>query len=152
LLADGVPIVPVVRHPAKCRRRVEWCWCCQAGGPVRAGRACGRHWRRHAYRLLRACKIAAAIIAAAPEAARLVLLGSTRKFTRWPDSHGNGVLRGEAALLASGRHGVMLHPTMIYWRTGREQCATAGQPDPAPAHPAVAGGGQFLVQPIQQPT
>src|ERR1700722_1094466 len=40
-------------------------------------------------------RFAAQLIAAAPEGARLVLLGSTRKFTRWPDAHGNGVLAGE---------------------------------------------------------
>src|SRR6202034_4651371 len=63
---------------------------------------------------------AAAVIAAAPPGARLIFLGSTRKFTRWPDAHGNGVLAGEAALLASGRAGVMLHPTMIYGAQGED--------------------------------
>ena len=52
--------------------------------------------------------------------ARFVFLGSTRKFTRWPDAHGNGVLAGEAAFLASGRSGVMLHPTMIYGAQGED--------------------------------
>ena len=61
-----------------------------------------------------------AVIEAAPPDARLVLLGSTRKFTRWPDAHGNGVLAGEAAFLASGRAGVMLHPTMIYGAQGED--------------------------------
>ena len=63
---------------------------------------------------------AAAVIAAAPPQARLVFLGSTHKFTRWPDDHGNGVLAGEAAFLASRRHGVMLHPTMIYGAQGED--------------------------------
>ena len=56
----------------------------------------------------------------APPQARFVLLGSTRKFTRWPDDHGNGVLAGEAAFLGSGRPGVMLHPTMIYGAQGED--------------------------------
>ena len=60
----------------------------------------------------------ASVLAAAPEAATFVLLGSTRKFTRWPDEHGDGVSAGEAAFLASGRNGVMLHPTMIYGAQG----------------------------------
>ncbi|MDE2334121.1 MAG: NADH-ubiquinone oxidoreductase [Rhodospirillales bacterium] len=55
-----------------------------------------------------------ALLAAAPPAARLVLMGSTRRFTRWPDVHGRGVIAGEVAFLGSGRRGVMLHPTMIY--------------------------------------
>ena len=49
-----------------------------------------------------------------------MLLGSTRKFTRWPDAHGDGVLAGEAACVASGRNGVMLHPTMIYGAQGED--------------------------------
>jgi uncharacterized protein YbjT (DUF2867 family) len=70
-----------------------------------------------------------AVIAAAPPEATLVLLGSTRKFTNWPDEHGNGVKRGEAAFLASGRRGVMLKRLPIV---------------PLP------GGGSALVQPIHQ--
>jgi uncharacterized protein YbjT (DUF2867 family) len=61
---------------------------------------------------------AAAILTAAPRARKFVFLGSTRKFTCWPDAHGSGVLAGEAAFLASGRPGVMLHPTMIYGAQG----------------------------------
>ena len=59
-------------------------------------------------------------VAAAEAAERFVFLGSTRTFTRWPDSHGGGVLAGEAAFRASGRPGVMLHPTMIYGAQGED--------------------------------
>lgn len=90
------------------------------------------------------------VIAAAPEAARLVLLGSTRKFTRWPDAHGNGVLAGEAALLASGRSGVMLHPTMIYGAQGEDNVRRlAALLRRLPVLPLPAGG-RSLVQPIHQ--
>src|SRR3984957_13837396 len=92
----------------------------------------------------------ARIIAAAPSEARLVLLGSTRKFTRWPDEHGNGVLAGEAVLLASGRRGVMLHPTMIYGAQGEDnvrRLATLLRRLPVVPLP---GGGRALVQPIHQ--
>jgi uncharacterized protein YbjT (DUF2867 family) len=44
---------------------------------------------------------APAILAAAPKQAAFVLMGSTRRFSRWPDGHGNGVRAGEAAFLAS---------------------------------------------------
>ena len=92
----------------------------------------------------------ARVIAAAPEAARLVLLGSTRKFTRWPDAHGNGVLAGEAALLASGRSGVMLHPTMIYGAQGEDNVRRlAALMRRLPVLPLPAGG-RSLVQPIHQ--
>ncbi len=93
---------------------------------------------------------AAQLIAAAPEAARLVLLGSTRKFTRWPDAHGNGVLTGEAAFLKSGRAGVMLHPTMIYGALGEDnvrRLAVLIRRLPVLPLPA---GGRSLVQPIHQ--
>ncbi len=92
----------------------------------------------------------AALIAVAPAAARIVLLGSTRKFTRWPDAHGRGVLAGEAAWLASGRNGVMLHPTMIYGATGENNVRRlAALLARLPLVP-LPGGGGALVQPIHQ--
>ena len=93
---------------------------------------------------------APAVLAAAPADARFVFLGSTRKFTRWPDHHGNGVITGEAAFLASGRAGVMLHPTMIYGAEGEnniQRLATLLRYMPIVALPA---GGAALVQPIHQ--
>ena len=117
LLTDGHALVPVVRDLAK------WHATGLAGEPRQADL---RQPDALAAALEGAVRIVscaharhtAAILAAAPPSARLVLLGSTRKFTRWPDAHGNGVLAGEAALLASGRSGVMLHPTMIYGAQG----------------------------------
>jgi uncharacterized protein YbjT (DUF2867 family) len=93
---------------------------------------------------------AARIIAAAPPEARLVLLGSTRRFTRWPDAHGNGVIAGETALLASGRNGVMLHPTMIYGAQGENNVRRlVSLLRRLPVIP-LPGGGRALVQPINQ--
>jgi nucleoside-diphosphate-sugar epimerase len=60
-------------------------------------------------------RFAAAVLGALPPACRrVVLTGSTRKFTRLPDPAADAVRAGEAAFLASGRPGVMLHPSMIY--------------------------------------
>ncbi len=93
---------------------------------------------------------APAVLAAAPADARFVFLGSTRKFTRWPDAHGNGVLAGEAAFLASGRPGVMLHPTMIYGAQGEDNVQRlAALLRRLPIVP-LPGGGTALVQPIHQ--
>jgi nucleoside-diphosphate-sugar epimerase len=93
---------------------------------------------------------AAAVIANAPATARLVLLGSTRKFTRWPDDHGNGVLAGEKAFMASGRAGVMLHPTMIYGADGEDNVRRlAALLRRLPILP-LPGGGRSLVRPIHQ--
>jgi nucleoside-diphosphate-sugar epimerase len=91
-----------------------------------------------------------AVLAAAPAGARLVLLGSTRKFTRWPDAHGDGVLAGERAFLASGRDGVLLHPTMIYGAEGEDNVQRlAALLRRLPLVP-LPGGGRALVQPIHQ--
>jgi uncharacterized protein YbjT (DUF2867 family) len=93
---------------------------------------------------------AGAILAAAPVATKFVFLGSTRKFTRWPDEHGRGVLAGEAAFLASGREGVMLHPTMIYGAEGEDNVQRlAALLARLPVVP-LPGGGRNLVQPIHQ--
>jgi uncharacterized protein YbjT (DUF2867 family) len=149
LLADGIPVVPVVRNPAK--------W--QAAGLLGEIRradlrdpAMLRDALAGATRVVSCAhaRHAAAILAVAPENAMLALLGSTRKFTYWPDAHGNGVLAGEAAWLASGRSGVMLHPTMIYGAQGEnnvQRLATLLRRLPVMPLP---GGGRFLVQPIHQ--
>ena len=90
------------------------------------------------------------LLEAAPAAARLVLLGSTRRYTRWLDAHGEGVLRGETVFLGSGRPGVMLHPTMIYGAEGENNVQRlAALLRKLPLVP-LPGGGQALVQPIHQ--
>jgi nucleoside-diphosphate-sugar epimerase len=90
------------------------------------------------------------VIEATPPRATLVFLGSTRKFTAWPDEHGNGVLSGEAAFLSSGRDGVMLHPTMIYGAAGENNVRRlAALMRRVPILP-LPGGGRSLVQPIHQ--
>jgi uncharacterized protein YbjT (DUF2867 family) len=91
-----------------------------------------------------------ALLAAAPPEARLVQMGSTRRFTRWPDEHARGVAAGEAALLASGRSGVMLHPTMIYGAPREANLRRlAALLRRLPVVP-LPGGGRALVQPIHQ--
>ena len=91
-----------------------------------------------------------AVIDAAPPDARLIFLGSTRKFTHWPDAHGIGVQAGESAFLASGRSGVMLHPTMIYGAQGEDNVQRlAALLRRLPLVP-LPNGGRALVQPIHQ--
>nr|WP_314071322.1 NAD(P)H-binding protein [uncultured Roseococcus sp.] len=91
-----------------------------------------------------------AILAAAPEDATFVFMGSTRRYSRWPDDHGDGVRAGEAAFLASGRSGWMLHPTMIYGAEGENNVQRlAALMRRLPVLP-LPGGGRNLVQPIHQ--
>ena len=149
LLADNVAIVPVVRSPAR--------W--QASGLAATPRVADlddagalRTALADAKRIVSTAhaRFSPYVLAAAPEDARLVLLGSTRRFSRFPDTHGAGVAAGETALLASGRHGVMLHPTMIYGARGEQNVQRlAGMLRRLPLVP-LPGGGRNLVQPIHQ--
>ena len=148
LLADAVPYVPVVRSAAR------WAATELPGEPVIADLTDNslRPALAAAARVV-SCAHARhipAVLAAAPVATRFVFLGSTRKFTRWPDAHGGGVLAGETAFLASGRPGVLLHPTMIYGAAGEDNVQRlAALLRRLPVVP-LPGGGRALVQPIHQ--
>jgi nucleoside-diphosphate-sugar epimerase len=163
LLADGVPFVPVVRNKARWRATglpgtpriadlTDPFDLSEALSPLSGeeGRVRGQAPEPPRIVSCAHARHAAAILAAAPPDASFVFLGSTRKFTRWPDAHGNGVLAGEAAFLASGRPGVMLHPTMIYGAQGEnnvQRLAALLRWLPVVPLPA---GGRALVQPIHQ--
>ncbi len=147
--ALGGDAVPVVRDPAR------WAATGLPGAPriadladaaaLRTALADARHIVSCAH-----ARHAPTVIGAAPPEATLVFMGSTRKFTRWPDMHGDGVTRGEAAFLASGRRGVMLHPTMIYGAAGENNVQRlAALLKRLPLVP-LPGGGRALVQPIHQ--
>jgi nucleoside-diphosphate-sugar epimerase len=149
LRADGGTVVPVVRDAAR--------W--QATGMDLAPRLadltdpaalCGALGDAVLVASCAHARHTPAILAAAPPAARLVLLGSTRRYTRWPDAHGRGVLAGEAALLGSGRSGVMLHPTMIYGAQGEDNVQRLAKVLRRLPVVPLPGGGRALVQPIHQ--
>ena len=149
LSAEGLPFVPVVRNQAKWRAL-------GMGAEPHIANLTDTMRLRDA--LADAVQIVScaharhtrAVLSAAPADARFVLLGSTRKFTRWPDEHGRGVLAGEAAFLASGRSGVMLHPTMIYGAQGEDNVQRlAALLRRLPLVP-LPDGGTGLVQPIYQ--
>jgi nucleoside-diphosphate-sugar epimerase len=149
-LADaGTPFIPVARDAAKWRAL-------GLPGELRAAdlrdAAALRRALAGAARVVSTvhARWAPALLAAAEPGASFVLMGSTRRFSRWPDDHGDGVRAGEAALMASGRAGVMLHPTMIYGAQGednvRRLAALLARLPIAP----LPGGGRALVQPIHQ--
>ena len=92
----------------------------------------------------------ARVLEASPPGARLVLLGSTRRYSRWRDDHGAGVIAGETAFLRAGRAGAMLHPTMIYGASGENNVRRlAALLRRLPVVP-LPMGGRSLVQPIHQ--
>lgn len=152
LLEAGTPVQPVVRDPRR--------WAGRAPPPhplLRPARVAditdGFALRQALADATRVVSTAHArttewLLDAAPVAARLVLLGSTRRYTRWLDAHGEGVLRGETVFLGSDRRGVMLHPTMIYGAAGEnnvQRLAALLRRLPVVPLPA---GGRALVQPI----
>ncbi len=149
LIARGVGVVPVVRDRGRWRatgidaepRIADLTQPASLGAALSdALRLASTVHARHA----------PAVLAGAPDAMRLVFLGSTRKFTRWPDAHGDGVLAGERAMMASGRSAVMLHPTMIYGAEGENNVRRlASLLRRLPVVP-LPGGGQALVQPVHQ--
>lgn len=60
-------------------------------------------------------RFTAAVLAGLPPTCRrVVLTGSLRRHTRLDDPAADAVRHGEALFEASGRRGVMLHPSMIY--------------------------------------
>ncbi len=149
LIADGVAVVPVLRNAAR------WEATGLPGLPRLADLAApdllqaALQDAEHIVSCAHA-RHARTILDAAPATATFIFLGSTRKFTRWPDAHGNGVLAGEAAFLASGRRGVMLHPTMIYGAQGEDNVQRlAALLRRVPLVP-LPDGGTSLVQPIHQ--
>ncbi len=149
LLARGQPVVPIVRSPAKFLTTgiaVEPRKADLTDPPaLRAALADATHIVSCAH-----ARHAGAILAAAPADAQFVFLGSTRKFTQWPDDHGNGVLAGERAFLTSGRRGVMLHPTMIYGARGEDNVQRLAQVLRKLPIVPLPHGGRALVQPVYQ--
>ncbi len=119
LLAERTPFTPVVRDAAK------WAALGLPGVPriAELGDAAALRAALEGTALVIStahARHAPAILAATPADARFVLMGSTRRYSRWADAHGDGLRAGEAALLASGRAGVMLHPTMVYGAEGED--------------------------------
>ncbi len=83
-----------------------------------------------------------------PGVTRLVLVGSAWRYSRVPNQRADQVRAAEASFLASGRNGVMLHPTMIYggWQEHNlRRLLRTVERLPIVLAP---GGGRHLVQPV----
>lgn len=149
LLAVGIPFVPLVRSLER--------WA-ETGlpGPARVIDLTDHYTLRsglHDALRLVSCAHARhtqALVDATVSDVLMVLMGSTRRHTRWPDHHGMGVMEGERVFVGSGRPGVMLHPTMIYGAQGEDNVQRlAALLKRLPVVP-LPGGGHALVQPIHQ--
>ena len=149
LLAEGTPFTPVVRDA------VKWAALGLPGVPRIAdlGDAAALRLALQGADIVISTAHARhvpAILAAAPPEARFVLMGSTRRYSRWADAHGDGVRAGEAAFLASGRAGVMLHPTMVYGAQGEDNVQRLAALMRRLPFAPLPGGGLSLLQPIHQ--
>jgi uncharacterized protein YbjT (DUF2867 family) len=80
--------------------------------------------------------------------ARLVVIGSTRKFTRYPDRIAREVWDGEAAWRAADVPGVLLHPTMIYGGEGTSVVQRLSSLIRLLRVVPLPEGGRYLVQPV----
>ncbi len=89
------------------------------------------------------------ILAALPDKlARIVFTGSTRRFSRYPDSFTEALLRAEAAFSSSGRAGIILHATMIVGEGDGNNVQRIAAFIRRFGFVALPRGGNTLVQPI----
>ena len=90
------------------------------------------------------------IIAALPSPqTRLITLGSTRKFTRFPDRKAADVIDAETAHREAGINGLIIHPTMIYGGQDNNIRRLSGLIGRLPVIP-LPRGGQALMQPVHR--
>ncbi len=94
-------------------------------------------------------RFAPAILAALPDRIeRIVLTGSTRRFTRFVDAAAEEVIAAEAVLTASGRPGVIIHPTMICGPDGENNVQRVATYIRRFGVVPLPQGGRTLIQPI----
>jgi uncharacterized protein YbjT (DUF2867 family) len=148
LADDHRPFVPVVRNRAKWRKTGLSAACLEADleDPSSLQRALdgASHVVSTAHARFSGC-----IATAAPQA-RFVLLGSTRRYSAIAEAHGEGVREGERAWLASGRNGVILHPTMIYGGPDDDTVQRLAKLLRRSRLLPLPAGGRSLVQPIHR--
>ncbi|MCP4326864.1 MAG: NAD(P)H-binding protein [Alphaproteobacteria bacterium] len=99
-------------------------------------------------------RFAGTILAALPDScARVVLTGSVRAFTKLPDPAAEMVRDAVAIFQASGRAGVVLHPSMIFGapedrNVGRILAHLEAWPRMFPLIVPLPDGGRHFVQPV----
>lgn len=145
LIADGMRVRAIVRSAERAGRVPAEAMLVAAPDPASQARAC------EGTDTVVSCAPAEATIAlidalAAP-LPHLVLLGSTRRFTRFPDHRAEAVRALEARFRAAGAPGVLLHPTMIYGAEGENNVRRIARLAAFGLVPLPAGG-RSLVQPI----
>ncbi|MFN4164695.1 MAG: SDR family oxidoreductase [Ferrovibrio sp.] len=147
LLTRGIPVIPVVRRPERLMPglrgiarvfdldRPETIKPVLQDAKLFVSCVHGRH--------------GADLIAALPrDVERVVLLGSTRIFTRFPDPNVAELQHSADALAQSGFSGVMLHPTMIYGAAAENNLQRIAAYIRKLGIIPLPDGGRTLLQPI----
>lgn len=160
LVADGCDVIAVGRDIHRLRQRAPGCVhrLCDLAQPGPALSA-ALDGATHVVSLAHARFIPLVLDCLPPTCRRVIVTGSTRKFTRLPDPAADAVRAGEAAFLgfqarsAAAVEAVLLHPSMIYG-TPEDRSVNRllrwyrrwprGWPVPTP----LPDGGRHLVQPI----
>ncbi len=94
-------------------------------------------------------RIAPALLAALPDRVeRVILTGSTRRFTRFPNRNVAQRIDAETAFLGSGRAGIILHPTMIIGADGENNVQRVAAFIRCFGAVPLPNGGHSLIQPI----
>ena len=158
LVGDGRDVVAVGRDIQRLRQRAPGCVhrLCDLERPGTA-LAQALAGATHVVSLAHA-RFIPAVLAALPDGCRRVIVtGSTRKFTRLSDPAADAVREGEAAFLAfqaaASVEAVMLHPSMIYGTPEDRSVAKLIRwyrrwPRLLPVPTPLPDGGRHLVQPV----
>lgn len=158
LVAEGREVVAVGRDSQRLRQRAPGCVhrLCdleRPGSELAQALADATHVVSLAH-----ARFIPTVLAALPEGCiRVIVTGSTRKFTRLPDPAADAVRAGEAAFMAfratSPVEAVLLHPSMIYG-TPEDRSVTKligwyrRWPRLLPVPTPLPDGGRHLVQPV----
>jgi nucleoside-diphosphate-sugar epimerase len=147
LLARGIPVIPVVRSPEKLDPELKL-----------AARRFDVERKETIAPALRDTKLLVSclhgrhgvdLLNGLPHGAeRVVLLGSTRIFTRFPDPNVALLQATQDALARSGIPGVMLHPTMIYGAAAENNLQRIAAYIRKFGIIPLPGGGRTLLQPV----
>jgi uncharacterized protein YbjT (DUF2867 family) len=148
LRAQGWPVIAPLRRP----ERSPWS---DAGMTLRRADFTDVESLRPALadaRIIVGCTYASyfpVVLAALPgRVARLVWLGSTRRYTRFPDQLAQDLIAAETALDKSRQPGVILHPTMVYGGGGQSTVQRIAAILRRFGVVPLPAGGSSLIQPI----
>lgn len=147
LSSRGVPVIPVVRRPERLPPELQ-----PLARRIDLEQLESLRPALEDAQLLVSCvhgRYGVDLLKAVPsDVRRIVLLGSTRIFTRFPDPNVAALQATVDALAQSGLPGVVLHPTMIYGAAAENNLQRVATYIRRFGVIPLPGGGKTLLQPI----